>query len=145
LTKTDKALLIEAHNHGSRILYSGGRSEKDARRPYAVLDEKCLANGASAEGRMASFRHVLGVRQKAAVLISELSGEIWFPTVSMKAADCVWLNDSEILSVHAKGPHVSEVVFFDGTKRDLDVDSRTLRLQMKRCRIYLEKLFAQPA
>ena len=145
LTKTNKALLIEAHDHGSRILYSDGLCVSDPRKPYRVLDEKCLASGSSAAGRMESFRHILGVKQKAAVLISEVSGEIWFPTVSMKAADCIWLNDSEILSVHSKGPHESEVVFFDGTKADLNVDSRTLRLQMKRCRAFLEKLFAQPA
>lgn len=138
MTKTNDILLIRPDGSGYEMLYPDGSVQKTKEKPLAFLDRRCLLLGSSANGRMESFRTVLGVKQKAAVLVSELKGEIWFPTLSMKAPECVWLNYREILSVSSSGRNTSLVRFFSGMTAEINVDIRTIRLQMKRCRAYLE-------
>lgn len=107
--------------------------------PTALLHEICLQHGSSYEGRCASFRAVLGVRQKAAVLISEISQSIYFPTRSPQQEDCIWLHYNAILSIHARG-HQTAVMFLDGSTKLVDADYRTVKGQMKRCEAYLRKI-----
>ena len=136
----NKALLIRNTENGSAVLYSDGSIRESDKRPVKLLNEKCLDNGSSLEGRMDSFRHILSVRQKAAVLISEVTQEIWFPTLSMKSKDCVWLRFDQILDTHSASAHRCEIVFFSGVRTEIDIDVRTIRLQMKRCHQFLEIL-----
>lgn len=135
-----KPLMILRDGKETQIIYEDGTAETDTRKPLAILEEKCLRNGSSAEGRMESFRYLLNIRQKAAVLISSITDEIWFPTLSMKQSDCVWIRYDAILQVSSKGPHDCEILFFSGLRKTLDCDMRVIREQMKRCRRYLELL-----
>lgn len=122
------------------ITYDDGSSDIISIKPAVWLSEKCLRGGSSLRGRTDAFCELLKVRQKPAVLISEVSGEIWFPTLSPKQADCVWIRYDEILDVKAHCPQSCEVIFFNGFRMQANVDARVIRQQMKRCRAFLELL-----
>ncbi|MBR3350385.1 MAG: competence protein ComK [Solobacterium sp.] len=135
-----KEISLQLDEAGSLIIYDDGSSNIISAKPAAWLNEKCLDNGSSLRGRTDAFCELLKVRQKPAALISEVSGEIWFPTLSPKQNDCVWIRYDEILDVKAIAPQSCEIIFFNGFRMKTDVDARVIRLQMKRCRTFLELL-----
>lgn len=135
-----KAVLIYAKEHTTYVIREDGTVNTVHTKPVRLLEEACLVNGSSLSGRTESFRHLLGIRQKPAVLISEVSGEIWFPTLSMTQQDCVWIRYDAILEAAAAGQHACVIRFFSGISHELDLDVRVIREQMKRCRRFLELL-----
>ena len=134
------ALLLRRNGTVTEILMADGTVAVSSDKPLVLLNRACLHNGSTAEGRMASFRTLLDVKQKAAVLISEVSQEIWFPTLSMNNRECEWICCSSILSVKSVDDHASLITFASGVQASVSCDVRTLRLQIKRCRTYLELL-----
>lgn len=139
------ALLLRRNGTVTEILQADGTVAVSSEKPLALLNRACLRNGSTAEGRMASFRKLLDVKQKAAVLISEVSQEIWFPTLSMNSRECEWICCSSILSVKSIDDHASMITFANGVQASVSCDVRTLRLQIKRCRTYLEMLSEEVA
>lgn len=135
-----KALILKQEGRGSLLILENGRTMRFEKKPVSLLNDWCIACGSSLAGRTESFRTVLDVTQKAAVMISEITQEIWFPTLSMNSADCIWICFNQILDVHSGAPHTSEIVFFSGDRIEIDCDPRTIRTQMKRCRSYLQHL-----
>jgi competence protein ComK len=121
------------------VLVGNDRHSFFAGRPEELLDEMCLRHGSSYEGRCTSFRHMLHVHQKAAVMISEISQSIYFPTHSPFNPQCVWLHYNEILSIQAKQSNTI-VKFLNGFKIEVRAPYRTVRNQMKRCEEYLCQL-----
>ena len=108
--------------------------------PIKWLDQMCIAHGSTYKGRVDAFRTLTDTVQKPAVLISEMTHQIFFPTVSSTSDDCVWLCADRIFSIHAKDAQHSLVLFMDGNKIELAVSRRTLMKQMKRCEMFLEKM-----
>lgn len=135
-----KEILIRHDQSGALITFDDGSALINPQKPSAYLNLKCLHNGSDMKGRTGSFCYLLNVKQKPAVLISEVSGEIWFPTLSAKQKDCVWIRYDEILEVKALDPQACEVIFFSGLRIRLETDARVIRSQMKRCREFLELL-----
>lgn len=105
--------------------------------PLLFLNSLCLQNGSTAEGRKEAFRQLLHVRQKAAVLVSERTEELWFPIVSDTCSDCVWLRYDRILDIRQRGPYTTVVRFLSGYTADIPCNVRTIRSQMKRCGDFL--------
>ena len=134
------ALILRRNGDVTQIIRADGTVAESSEKPLALLDRACMKNGSTAQGRMASFRALLGVKQKAAVLISEVSQEIWFPTLSMNNRECEWVCFSRILSVRSIDDHASQVTFASGVQAEVGCGVRTLRLQIRRCRRYLEIL-----
>ncbi len=133
-------ILIRQDHQTCKLIFSDGTAKQQKRRASDILEEKCLRNGSSLKGRMDSFRYLLHIVQKPAVLISEVTGEIWFPLVSMNQPDCIWLRYDAILDVRSSDDHQCAVIFFSGYRQTLDFDPRVIRQQMKRCRQFLELL-----
>ena len=102
-------------------------------RPQAYLNELCLLYGSTFEGRTQAFKILTGTVQKPACLISESAGIVYFPTLSYRDDDCVWLCASAIYNVKAIDMHHSLVNFFNGNKIELAVNIRTVKKQMDRC------------
>ena len=136
----EKEIAVHNDAQGSLIVYDDGSKNIIHLKPLVWLNEKCLHNGSTLRGRTDAFCALLKVRQKPAVLISEVSGEIWFPTLSMKQDGCVWIRYDEILDVQTVAAQSCEIIFFSGFRMKTDVDARVIRRQMKRCRAFLELL-----
>lgn len=125
------------------IISETGRHGFFCGKPTQWLDEICIAHGSSYQGRVEAFRVLTGTVQKPAVMISELTHQMYFPTVSSKSKDCVWLCADRIFSIRAKDAQHSLVLFMDGNKIELAVSKRTLKKQLKRCEIFLEKMHSE--
>ena len=136
----NEPVMIRQDRQTSTLIFADGSAETETRKAVSILEEKCLKHGSSLKGRIDSFRYLLHIVQKPAVLISEVSGEIWFPLISMNQPDCIWLRYDAVLDVKSSGDHQCEVLFFSGHRETLAFDPRVIRLQMKRCRQFLELL-----
>ncbi|MCH4012891.1 MAG: competence protein ComK [Solobacterium sp.] len=108
--------------------------------PIEWLDALCLRYGSSYEGRCASFCHVLGIRQKPCVLVSERKGNIYLPTRSAENPACVWLLYNAIVSTQRKDSHHTIVKFTNHRTIEINADIRVILGQMKRCEAYLQAL-----
>ena len=136
----NKPFLILKDTAGSLIIDECGNTLSAAEKPLELLNQRCLKHGSDINGRIASFRSLLGIKQKAAVLISEINDEIWFPTLSMKQKDCVWIRYDALMSVKAEKPNECDVISMKGFSYHLDTDRRVINEQMKRCRRFLDLL-----
>jgi len=121
------------------VLY-GGRTAVFMVPPTVLLEQLCLQNGSSLEGRITAFRSLANVCQKPAVLISERSQILYFPTLGMENRECVWVCYNEILKIRSVGADRTEILFTDGSRQLLDVNYRIIRNQRLRCADFLQKL-----
>ena len=124
----------------ARILCSSGEWLESQDTMNRFIDELCVKNGSTAEGRKEAFRRLTGYRQKAPVLISERMQYLMFPTLSPDNPECVWLSYSDILDITSVTESESSILFVNGTKQTIPFSARSLRKQMKRCEEYLRIL-----
>ena len=136
-------LLLKEEDRCTHCLLRGGGTIILAERPETVLNRFCLQSGSSLSGRIESFCELLHVRQKAAVLISEKSGHMYFPLTGMKQPGCIWVSYNDLFRYRAMGPGRSVLVFADGTRQEVDCNIRVIRKQASRCEAYLNLLQAE--
>lgn len=132
-------IMIENDKKGSLLVYTDGQSVHDDREPLCFLNDLCLQHGSSLEGRRTSFKALTGAVQKACVLLSERSQEIYMPLLSDQNPDNIWLLYHAVMSVK-KAERGCAVLFADGNRKVFPVDPRVVRLQMKRCAEFLNKI-----
>lgn len=106
-------------------------------KPMDLIEHWCIYNGSTAIGRMKAFNILTGSTQKPAVLINERSRIVFFPTLSMKDKDCVWLNDQKILQTKTIDAFHTEITFITGYKIIIDSNRRTIENQIRRCKKFL--------
>lgn len=101
------------------------RSVKD------LLDDVCMRNGASYDGRVKAVKHVLPYFRKTPVIISEDPYILAFPTMSPQHYECTWLFCSHIENfTHSNGK--TFVHFKNGSMLEVSCSVRVLRTQMER-------------
>lgn len=135
----NELIMIAKDGKGSLLTYADHHSVHVDQDPLAYLDNLCIDHGSSLAGRTASFKALTGAVQKACVLISERSQMIYMPLLSLTNPQNVWLLYQAVVSVK-KAENGCEVLFSNGTKRTFSLDPRVIRLQMKRCREFLNKI-----
>ena len=107
------------------------------RRCLDYLEDLCLRNGSTYEGRRQAACSYLHIRQKAPIYIRE--GLLLFPSRSAQAEGCVWLNYCAIQRAEAQD-HMTRFIFHDGQEMIVDMQIRSALLQMRRCLCYLYAL-----
>ena len=110
--------------------------------PLNYLNDLCIKHGSNAEGRMTSFQNITGTRQKPAILISELSREIFFPTLSKDNDDCIWIEAKSIFKTKSIDDSHTCIQFMSGYQVIVDVNRRVIEKQRKRCKDYLHIISA---
>lgn len=141
IKSSKKKLLMISYDKKKKqsiCLYEGNKEKRLALKPYQILEELCLRNGSSYEGRKESFCFITGARQKPGILISERTQDIYFPTTSKKNEDCVWVLYNQVFKVKSLDQMNSKILFLDGTKVNIPYDSRILNKQLKRCALFLD-------
>lgn len=107
------------------------------------LDEVTTHFGSSLEGRMKSFHKLIGTSQKAGVLLSEHSLEMYFPLRGLSAKENYWIHYNELMAAQSYGKKNTLLHFRNGLQFEVPFDSRTVKLQIKRCRKYIECIVAE--
>ncbi len=133
-------LMIKSFENGSKLYFDNGEVETIDIKPLKLIKELCIKNGSSLEGRIASFKHLTSTRQKPCVMIKD--GLVYIPTFSFNNIECSYLLYNRIVWVK-KDEHNCIVLFDNGLKLKVDVSSRTLRKQLKRCDLFKEKLLSK--
>lgn len=133
-------LLLKQQDRGSLCLTQDGIWMEENRTPIELLEWSCLSHGSTLKGRIDAFCLLTGASQKAGVLTDETSKHIYFPTTSMKNSFCVWISYNDIFKVSSIESGNSEVAFASGVVEEIDIDPRVIKKQMKRCKLFLERL-----
>lgn len=131
-----KELPISVKNteNGCFLTYLNGRHSELNISANVYLNELCLRNCSTLEGRLDACRNLLTITQKACLLISERSEEVYFPVKGLKDKDNEWFLFSSIVTYHSISDNSSELIFMDGSRKVTDTNYRTIKMQMKRCR-----------
>lgn len=135
-----KYYLIRGNKTGMTLYDEDGTENTHQERPEVFLGIECLKHGCSLIGREQSFRYLTNSKQKAAVLVNEKEQEFWFPTRSRKQKDCEWISYFHVVRAFPKNDNQCEVLFDNGTKQVISASQRTVALQLKRCRLFLQKI-----
>lgn len=131
---------IENQGNTCILTFSGMRKEICNMSAGRLLNEWCICYGSTASGRMEAFKRISNSKQKFAILISEVSGEMYIPLRSTNHKECIWLQASAIMEYKRLGPKLTRVIFFDHTEMTFAIDYRVIHKQMQRYKLFMEAL-----
>ena len=107
---------------------------------YDYLNEMCLINGSSLQGRIDSFNYIVKSKQKTPILISIKHKLLLIPLYSIYSKECILLNYYNIYKISKKDEQ-TYIYFIDGNMEVINIDIRIIRNQIKRVKRYLEHLY----
>ncbi len=137
-------LFFYDYNKKETLFFLAGKEiGKMKKKPIQLMNQWCLENGSTLEGRMKSFRYLVNIVQKPPIMISEKKKSIIIPTTSIHSEDCIFINYQSVLKVQFFELGKTKVIMKDSSEYIVLVDVRTLRLQMKRITIFLDKMRLQ--
>lgn len=135
----DYLVLYEKNNKGYAVNHDGNVVTINEK-PIFYLARLCMKHGSTFEGRIDACKKSLNIKQKAPLLISELTNEIWFPTLSSTNKDNIWINYNEIIDITSLNNNESLITFKNGYKYKISINIRIIRKQIQRCKEYIELL-----
>ena len=133
-------LYITGDEKESHLFLKGGKQSLAQEKPAEFLNRLCLNNGSTLRGRTDAFRYLTGSKQKPAVLISEQTQILFFPTMNAGHRECIWICYNEILDIHAEGPEETRIRFLSADTVVIPFNYRIIRNQMKRCEQFIRRL-----
>lgn len=132
--------MLEKEKKGTKVYFDDQTSIHIDESPEAFLNRMCIENGSSYDGRKTAFQSITDSRQKPAILISERTQQIFFPTMSSRNEKCVWISYQEIFKVKESTYNTTRVTFLNGISKRIACDRRTIYKQMQRCGLFLETI-----
>jgi competence protein ComK len=132
ITQSTMALIPAYHEvYKTIILDQSGEKRYSTKSIREILEENCIANGASYDGRIQSVRKALGYDKKTPLMISQQDYIFACPTISPDHYDCIWLfyRHIETFSMLEGKPYVH---FKDGNKLEVNCSLDTLKRQRDR-------------
>ena len=132
--------LMYSCSQGMIMIDENGKQDMHQITPQKYLEQVCLKNGSTLEGREKSFRVLTAGSQKAGVLVNQRTHEFWFPTMSRKNDNCVWIAYFHTVKAFPCEENTCEVLFDNGLRYPVDCSTRTIQMQLKRCRTFLQKI-----
>lgn len=131
ITRDTKAISLCDTGYYRSKIFEKDEKYYSVRSPIALLDDGCIAGGASLEGREVAVRKILNSRSKLPIPVDPENGIYMLPTLSKRNKDCVWLSYYQI----DKYEQIDErtlIVFKDGSTIYAKVSEAVLDLQFKR-------------
>ena len=135
-----EAYYITPSGNKSLFLMSKGKKTTSNITAIEYLEKRCIENGSTLEGRMDAFCSLLNVHQKPCVLISEITEEMWMPTLGISNPECSWICFNAILKVKGIDDQTTSILFEDGTTIEINCNRRVIIKQMNRCKEFLDCL-----
>jgi competence protein ComK len=132
--------LMRGTAQGRILVDEHGNTVEDPMRPEQYLAQACLKKGSTMEGREQSFRYLTSSSQKAAVLVDESARQFYFPTLGRNAQKCEWISYFHVVKAFGKKDGTCEILFDNGLRLGVACSVRTVNLQLKRCRLFLQKI-----
>ncbi|MEG0527291.1 MAG: competence protein ComK [Longicatena sp.] len=105
----------------------------------SFINEWCVMNGSTYEGRRKACAMRLQIHQKVPILISERTKDMMFPTRKVTTMECLWLNARGIDTIKRNGKHTI-IYFLNGEQVEVAVEYRAIKREITLCSQYLEIL-----
>ncbi len=116
------------------VLYCSNNQKHYIEQPVMdCIKMLCIHFGSTYQGRKDAIKFVLQIKQKVPILLSETNKNIIFPTVSNKRKDCFWIHANAVTTFHQIGKS-TKIKFISGDEYIFNIDYRTIKKQMQRCR-----------
>lgn len=147
---TDTAHLAEKHlvyahaeQDGTYLLYSDHQCKTVQRSLKDLINELCLKHGSSLDGRVASFRYIIGNVYKSCILTDERNGTMYIPSQSLdkEGSEIILYNDIAIMKKRNDGD--TDIHVKSGDIIRFHSSLRTMQTQMYRCEKYLAEIDAR--
>ncbi len=103
------------------------------------INELCLRNLSTFEGRVKASSKVLNVGSNVPVYVNE--NMILFPTKSLRNYDCIYINFLRVLNVEEGLNGLNKVIFDDLTEVNVNVSITKIKRQMVRSNIIYEYIY----
>ncbi|SFC80469.1 competence protein ComK [Bacillus sp. OV322] len=100
--------------------------------PYRIVEESIIYYGSSMSGAIKSSHSILGNIKMSPIPINLKQDIYWFPSVSMKRDDCVWLAHHHIDEVNKLSPKRTLILLKYGHSVILDVKEQTIKERVSR-------------
>lgn len=120
--------LIQEGDYVTKIIEEGEEFLIN-RNIHKIVDDSCKNFGSSLKGRFEGTVNLTGVRYKAPVIISEYLSIIMIPTGSTRGEICHWISLSSIKKIEKSSLSNAIILFYNGTKLELDVSYYTMQNQ----------------
>ena len=98
---------------------------------FQIIDHSCRYFGSSYEGRHVGAIDMIGVAYKTPILIEETQNLIFFPTLSSKSKQCMWISLNHINN-YEKYYKETKLVFKNGYELFLNISEGSLKNQIYR-------------
>ena len=126
---TYKDSIIDIYTYNNKYVYKTNLIK--------FLNVLCLKNGSSLKGRIEAFNYALQTYQKTPIIVSIDNNLLLMPLYSIHNDDCILLNYFNISKIKSK-ENTTIILFNDGSVRNIDIDIRIIRKQMRRVDEYLK-------
>lgn len=100
--------------------------------PLELVDRNLMLFGSSLKGASEGTRYILGKVNMYPVIMNLKHLLVWFPTMSPKKNDCVWLALDHIKSYKKHNNQSTEIQFTNGSSLNLQISYRTFEKRMHR-------------
>lgn len=137
VNKVQPFVILEHYEHCTLI---GNTTVEVDTSALTLLNEMCLCHGSSVKGRIDAFKHYTNAKQKPAILISEITLQMYFPLQSSSHHENIWLAYNQIVSYHRKDVDHTEILFDSGFTYIVPFSYRVIQAQMNRCTEFTIKL-----
>ena len=124
----------------SILTFENGEILTSRRKPVALLNHLCLSHGSTLQGRVASAQFVLGIRQKAPVMVCLTMNCSFFPTQSLRSEGCVWVQARLVRNTISISSTQTRIVIADNNWVDVDIGIRSVKKQLERCENYYTRI-----
>lgn len=113
--------------------------------PFKLIQENCLKNGASYDGRRRSVTYLTGYSRCVPIPINPRSDIFAFPTHSPKSDKCSWIFFKHIIHVKNGNNKNESIIYFKNRKSiTVDISFHTLSTQNFRAYVCRQALLGTP-
>jgi len=140
--KTQALMKVDENYYRTKIIEEDGIKYSPLS-PLKILDENCIMNGASLEGRTQTVKEILNSKSKLPIPVLLQKGIYMFPTTSAKNSNCIWLSYYQIKQYVQNGKQAL-VYLSDDKSIDVKTSWNQLDSQIKRTSqviAYFHRLF----
>ncbi|TMN21968.1 competence protein [Lentibacillus cibarius] len=139
ISQQTKAILAKDASYYRSLILEVSRRRHSVYHPERIIDNTCVLNGATLEGRRGSVKRLLNVCSKVPVPVIQEQGVYMLPTASSKKKDNVWLSFYHI-DYYEQRDDRTYVSFHDGTGLYVNTSRQTFDMQYKRTGELIAKL-----
>ncbi|MEL3970889.1 competence protein ComK [Rossellomorea oryzaecorticis] len=135
ITSTTVALFPSYHHAYQTIIVDLSGKKVWSKKPAKeIINEACLDDGASYEGKIKAVRHALPYHRKTPLIINKDQHIYAFPTMSPDKYDCIWLFHLHILEI-SQTQNKTYITFINGYKLEVNCSVKVLNRQRERAAV----------